>query len=149
MVETESRAGISGFVGLRGASIRQIFRAAFEQAGLRYFHPHSFRKTLARLGENLASTPEQFQAWSQNLGHEKVMTTLTSYGSVARHRQADIMRELRSPRKPTVLTDAGLSRTWRRRGTVRLRVPGKCAVGRLAGSSRLQWTFSIAMAGDS
>lgn len=31
--------------------IRKAFREAFERAGLPYFHPHSLRKTLARLGE--------------------------------------------------------------------------------------------------
>ena len=33
------------------------------------------------------------------------MTTFTSYGAVARHRQAEIMRELRGPQKPTVPKD--------------------------------------------
>jgi integrase len=71
--------------------IRKIFRCAFERAGLPYFNPHSFRKTLARLGEKLCTTPETFKAWSQNLGHEQVSTTLTSYGAVDRHRQAEII----------------------------------------------------------
>jgi integrase len=71
--------------------IRKIFRSAFERAGLPYFNPHSFRKTLARLGEKLCKTPEEFKAWSQNLGHEQVSTTLTSYGAVDRHRQAEII----------------------------------------------------------
>lgn len=34
------------------------------------------------------------------LGHEQVMTTFTSYGAIARHRQAEIMRELRCPQRP-------------------------------------------------
>ena len=53
--------------------IRAIFRAAFARAGLPYFNPHSFRKTLALLGERLCRTPEEFKAWSQNLGHEQVL----------------------------------------------------------------------------
>ena len=60
--------------------IRTIFREAFERAGLPYFHPHSLRKTLARLGEQVCKSPEEFKAWSQNLGHEQVLTTLMSYG---------------------------------------------------------------------
>lgn len=47
-----------------------------------------------------ATTPEQFKAWSQNLGHEDVMTTLDSCRTVTRHQQAEIMRELRGPQKP-------------------------------------------------
>ncbi len=55
--------------------IRKVFRDAFERAGLPYFNPHSFRNTLARLGEEVCKSPEEFKAWSQNLGHEKVLTT--------------------------------------------------------------------------
>ena len=35
------------------AAIRKIFKAAFEQAGLPYLNPHSFRNTLARWRTNL------------------------------------------------------------------------------------------------
>lgn len=95
--------GNGGFapVGLRrgecwqgAGSIRDIFRKAFEAADLPYFNPHSFRDTLVQLGEQVCTTPEQFKAWSQNLGHERVMTTLTSYGTVAPHRQAELIRRM-------------------------------------------------------
>lgn len=39
--------------------VRRIFRAAFESAGLPYFNPHSFRKTLARFGEKFATPLER------------------------------------------------------------------------------------------
>jgi hypothetical protein len=77
--------------------IRTIFREAFAAAELPYFPPHSLRKTLARLGQSLCRTPEEFKAWSQNLGHEKVMTTFSSYGEVAPTRQAEIIRKLALP----------------------------------------------------
>jgi integrase/recombinase XerD len=76
--------------------IRRIFKQAFIGAGLAYANPHSFRKTLAQLGERLCSTPEQFKAWSQNLGHEQVLTTFSSYGEVAHHRQAELIRGLKA-----------------------------------------------------
>lgn len=87
-------------IGLRrdgwatSAPVRDIFRKAFEAAGLPYFSPHRFRDTLVQLGERLCTTPEAFKAWSQNLGHEHVLTTLTSYGTVAPHRQAELIRGL-------------------------------------------------------
>jgi integrase/recombinase XerD len=74
--------------------IRAVFRKSFEGAALPYFGPHSFRKTLTQLGERLCQSPEQFKAWSQNLGHEGVLTTLMNYGSVAADRQAEIIRSL-------------------------------------------------------
>ena len=73
------------------SAIRKIFKQSFEAAGLPYFNPHSFRDTLARLGRQLCQTPEEFKAWSQNLSHEKVMTTFMSYGKVEGHRQHEIM----------------------------------------------------------
>lgn len=82
-------------------SIRAIFRDAFTCAGLPYFNPHSFRNTLVRLGQAVCQTPEDFKAWSQNLGHEGVLTTFLSYGGVARMRQGEIIRELGTPRRAT------------------------------------------------
>jgi len=79
--------------------IRSIFHEAFMSAGLPYFNPHSFRNTLAQLGEKVCKTPEYFKAWSQNLGHEKVMTTFFSYGEVACHRQGEIIRNLATPQR--------------------------------------------------
>lgn len=74
--------------------IRRIFASAFRNAGLTPFNPHSFRNTIVRLGEQLCKTPEEFKAWSQNLGHEKVLTTFTSYGAVASARQAELIAKL-------------------------------------------------------
>jgi hypothetical protein len=79
--------------------VRSIFRDAFVGAGLPYFNPHSFRNTLVRLGEDLCKSPEAFKAWSQNLGHEKVLTTFLSYGAVACDRQGEILRGLATPQQ--------------------------------------------------
>jgi integrase len=77
--------------------IRAIFKDVFEAAGLPAFNPHSFRHALALLGESTCRTPEEFKAWSQNLGHEQVLTTFTSYGEVSPYRQAEIMKALADP----------------------------------------------------
>jgi site-specific recombinase XerD len=84
--------------------IRAVFKEAFERAGLPYANPHSFRKTLAQLGERLCRTPEEFKAWSQNLGHEQVLTTFSSYGTITGRRQAELIRGLsrRSENPPNV-----------------------------------------------
>lgn len=89
-------------VGLRrhgwsnASPVRTIFRNAFTAADLPYFNPHSFRDTLVQLGERVCTTPEQFKAWSQNLGHERVMTTFTSYGTVSPQRQAELIRGIKA-----------------------------------------------------
>ena len=78
---------------------------ALINAGLQYFNPHSFRNTLAQLGEEVCKTPEQLKAWSQILGHEKVLTTFLSYGEVASQRQEEIIRDLVTPQR-SVSTEA-------------------------------------------
>ena len=77
--------------------IREIFKKAFKEAELPYFNPHSFRDTLVKLGQMKCKTPEAFKAWSQNLGHENVLTTFTSYGQVALSRQEEILKTINTP----------------------------------------------------
>ena len=74
--------------------IREIFKEAFKSAGLPYYNPHSFRNTLVELGQKICKNPEQFKAWSQNLGHESPLTTFTSYGTLSLRRQGEVMEGL-------------------------------------------------------
>lgn len=92
-------AGLAQGHWSNASPIRKIFRDAFVSAGLSYFNPHSFRNTLVQLGQDVCSTPEQFKAWSQNLGHEKVLTTFLSYGEVVCQRQGEIIRDLAMPQR--------------------------------------------------
>jgi integrase len=88
------------------APIRTVFRDAFVGAGLPYFNPHSFRHMLVQLGESMCVTAEEFKAWSQNLGHEGVLTTFRAYGHVATGRQRDIIRDLGSQKARDIPTNA-------------------------------------------
>ena len=72
--------------------IRRIVGEAFENVGLPRFGPHTLRKTLEQWGARRYKSPEAFKAFSQNLGHEHVLTTFTSYGVVSQRRQAEIIR---------------------------------------------------------
>jgi len=74
--------------------VREAFKRAFAAASLPYFYPHSLRYTLVRLGETCCHSPEEFKAWSQNLGHDGVMTTFMNYGHVSPERQAQIIADL-------------------------------------------------------
>jgi len=101
MVQSEGRSfaavGLTRTPWRTTGPIRDIFRDAFAAAGLPYVNPHSLRKTLVRLGESICQSPEEWKAWSQNLGHESEMTTFVGYGQVPGHRQAEIMRSLSRP----------------------------------------------------
>jgi integrase len=92
-------SGLERRVWRSASPIRAIFRDAFISAGLPYFNPHSFRNTLVQFGEQVCKSPEQFKAWSQNLGHEGVLTTFRGYGEVACRRQGEIMRSLATPQQ--------------------------------------------------
>ena len=77
------------------AAICRIFKKAFLAAGLPNANPHSFRNTLVQVAYQLQLPPEQFKVWSQNMGHESILTTFSSYGAVTPYRQAEIMRQIR------------------------------------------------------
>lgn len=78
------------------AAVRDICKKAFEAAGIPPYTPHLLRKTLVDLANEHCETIEQFTAWSQNLSHDDVMTTLRSYGTVAPGRQGEIIARMRS-----------------------------------------------------
>lgn len=71
--------------------IRRIFKAGFARVDLAYHNPHSFRNTLVQLAYKLQLNPEQFKAWSQNLGHAGMLTTFSSYGNLTVYRQEEVI----------------------------------------------------------
>jgi len=60
--------------------------------------PNALPETLRRLhedgGQTLCRDAEQFKAWSQNMGHDGVLTTFLSYGALAPRRQGQIIQSL-------------------------------------------------------
>jgi hypothetical protein len=72
------------------------FRRAFEQVQLHPYTPHSIRKTL---GQELCDRHlplDAQKAWSQNLGHEKFTTTVSSYLPVSHQRQGELIKGIPS-----------------------------------------------------
>jgi integrase len=88
------------------APIRAIFRKAFDGAGLPYYGPHSIRRTLVQLAYDLNLGPRELKAWSQNLGHESVQTTLGSYGELSATEQARTMAGLATARPGETLASS-------------------------------------------
>lgn len=74
--------------------IREILKTRSEAAGLPYFKPHAFRHATAQLAARQCTNPEEFRAVSQNLGHENVGTTLTSYAKLAPERTKDVISSI-------------------------------------------------------
>ena len=73
------------------SSCAKIFKQAFVEMDLPPFSPHRVRDTVAELAKDHCRTPEDYKAWSQNIGHDDVLMTFRSYGSVASGRQIELM----------------------------------------------------------
>ena len=74
--------------------VREIFRESCARAGLPYFNPHSLRNTLIQLAYDRKLAAEAFKARSQNLGHERCLTTFSSYETIPPACQGEIIRQL-------------------------------------------------------
>ncbi len=73
-------------------AIRAVIKEAFERADLPPFTPHAFRKTLVKWADATYPTREAFKAFSQNIGHSNVVTTISAYCPVDIERQAELIR---------------------------------------------------------
>lgn len=78
------------------SQVNAAFRKAFEQVQMRPYTPHSIRKTLGQelSDRNLPLATQK--AWSQNLGHEKFTTTVSSYLPVSDQQQGELIKALPS-----------------------------------------------------
>lgn len=74
------------------AQARQIVKAAYDAAGLPAFSPHRFRDMIVSEMYRRKLSVEEFKAWSQNIGHEHIMTTLTNYGRISVQEQGRLVR---------------------------------------------------------
>jgi integrase/recombinase XerD len=69
-----------------------MYQKAFTVAALPYFNPHRFHDAILLLGQRLCTIAERLKAWSQNIWHEGVMSTMISYGKVLVTKQAETIR---------------------------------------------------------
>jgi integrase len=76
------------------APVRKCFKSAFARAGFVFSKPHSVRDTLVQLAYRRKFNAEQMKALSQNLGHDKPLTTFNSYGPLTRERQGEVILDL-------------------------------------------------------
>lgn len=74
-------------------AIRQVIKDAFTRADLPAFTPHAFRKTLVKWADAEFPTREAFKAFSQNIGHTSVTTTVSAYCPVSIERQAELIKK--------------------------------------------------------
>jgi len=98
----EPRKGEFKVVGLErepyknANAIRAVIKEAFTRADLPPFTPHAFRKTLVKWADTRYPTREAFKAFSQNIGHSHVVTTVSAYCPVSIERQAELIRRAKN-----------------------------------------------------
>ncbi|MBO6540321.1 MAG: tyrosine-type recombinase/integrase [Rhizobiaceae bacterium] len=107
--------GLSREHWANAAPVRVIFKDAFRRAGLPEFTPHRFRDMIVSEMYRRGLSVSEFKAWSQNLGHEGAMTTLTSYGKLSLEEQGQLVRRPKSQDEEP-LTLSALDEALRKRG---------------------------------
>ena len=85
--------GLSREHWANASPVRAIFRTAFERVGLPAFGPHKFRNMIVSEAYRRQLPSNELKAWSQNLGHEGLITTLTSYGKIPTEEQGRLVRK--------------------------------------------------------
>lgn len=91
--------GLSREHWANASPVRAIFRSAFERVGLPAFGPHKFRHMIVSEAYRRQLPPDELKAWSQNLGHEGLITTLTSYGKIPTEQQGRLVRKAATQKK--------------------------------------------------
>ncbi len=99
--------GLSREHWANASPIREIFKAAFEAVELPAYTPHRFRDMIVSEAYRRNLPPRELIAWSQNLGHESLLTTITSYGKLSLEEQGRLVRQssMSSPEKPLTRAD--------------------------------------------
>lgn len=87
--------GLSREHWANATAVRKIFKDAFRHVALPEFTPHRFRDMIVSEMYRRCLSVQEFKAWSQNLGHEGAMTTLTSYGKIGLEEQGRLVRRQR------------------------------------------------------
>lgn len=85
-------AGLKRDIYKNANAIRQAIKEAFTRADLPPFTPHAFRKTLVKWADTYYPTRESFKAFSQNIGHSNVVTSISAYCPVSIERQGELIK---------------------------------------------------------
>ena len=109
-------AGLAREHWANASPIRTIFAGAFGTASLPVFTPHRFRNMIVSQMYARGLSVAEFKAWSQNLGHEGAMTTLTSYGKLSMEEQGQLVRSHNLVRGEQPLTRSELALILDQRG---------------------------------
>lgn len=75
-----SKSQVSSDFWSSSGGARKVFEKRCVNAGVPYFHPHSFRHLIVNIMSKTRLTEEEKKAVSMNLGHDNTGTTFGTYG---------------------------------------------------------------------
>ncbi|MRS04765.1 site-specific integrase [bacterium] len=78
-----SKSEMVGDVDSRNKSLRDGVNRLCKYAGIRYLSPHKFRRGHGVYAVEHSPSLKEFEAYSQNMGHENVATTFIYYSKLA------------------------------------------------------------------
>lgn len=96
--------GLSRDCYKNAAKFNDALKTAFQMVQMPAYTPHSLRKTLGLLLNEKCKTPEQMKAWSMNMGHEHMRTTMSAYMPVSHERQGELMKAMREEAQTNIST---------------------------------------------
>jgi len=77
-----------------------MFKRRFENAGVEYYSPHTFRHLAVKMSTEKCRDGQELKAVSQNFGHENVGTTMTAYAKLPNDKVSNIITGMDfSPKK--------------------------------------------------
>jgi len=85
--------------------VRDIFKAAFVAQGFKYRSPHRIRNTMMDFAYEIGLSGKALKAWSQNLGHEKLETSVNCYGNLSHEEQRRTILSINPSGKKAALDD--------------------------------------------
>lgn len=88
-------AGLNREIYKNANAIRQAIKEAFTRADLPPFTPHAFRKTLVKWADTYYPTRQAFKAFSQNIGHSSVVTSISAYCPISIEEQGKLIKKRR------------------------------------------------------
>ena len=88
----------------------------FERVDLPTFTPHRVRDMIVSEAFRRQLPVDELKAWSQNLGHEGLLTTLTSYGHIPLEQQGRLVRKATTENDDRPLTKSDLEKLLDERG---------------------------------
>lgn len=87
---------VSREIYANGSKVNEVFKNAFAQVQMPPYGAHSVRKTLGQEMSDRNLPLDAQKAWSQNLGHEHFITTVSSYLPVDDRRQGELIKALKN-----------------------------------------------------